>query len=168
MQRPRPRGVSPRCSCPGFAPAGVRPIARRIPTLFIGYRTEKSRSNYSCGSSRVGAVCPPPPPPECFSWFYSCAVARVSPSIWAKILRPLAPHADAGEPSTPIKKRGSKAPFSHAFRFITLAPFGLQSPSIFAISSFRSYRLPHSSLSQTSRSRHPLQGLPPKNFPLIL
>lgn len=49
VQRPRPRGVSPRCSCPRFAPVGVRPIARRIPTLFIGYRTEKYLQEYTKG-----------------------------------------------------------------------------------------------------------------------
>ena len=138
VQRPRPRGVSPRCSCPGFAPVGVRPIARRVPSLFIGYRTENSRSNYTSGGLRVGAVCPPPAPPECFSWFYSCAVARVFPSNWAKILRPWAPPADAGLLAIQIKKKGSKSPFSYAFRLITCATFGLQSPSSSAMSSVRS------------------------------
>lgn len=86
----------------------------------------------------MGAVCPLRASPECFSWFYLCAVARVSSPNWAFFLRPRAPPADAGEPSTPIKKRGSQAPLSHAFRLITFAAFGLQSPSSSAISSVRS------------------------------
>ena len=70
--RPTRKAVSPRCSCPRFARLSVCSNARQLKTFFIGYRFVLHCSldlNYTCGSLRVGAVCPPRAPPECFSWF---------------------------------------------------------------------------------------------------
>ena len=68
--RPSRKAVSPRCSSPRFARLSVCSNARQLKTFFIGYRFVLHCNldlNYTCGSLRVGAVCPPPPPPECFS-----------------------------------------------------------------------------------------------------
>ena len=70
--RPARKAVSPRCSGPRFARLAACSNARQLKTFFIGWRIVLHCSlvqDYTSGSLRVGAVCPPPPPPECFSWF---------------------------------------------------------------------------------------------------
>lgn len=70
--RPARKAVSPRCGCPRFARLSVCSNARQLKTFFIGSRFVLHCSldlNYTCGSLRAGAVCPPRAPPECFSWF---------------------------------------------------------------------------------------------------
>ena len=70
--RPARKAVSPRCSCPRFARLAACSNARQLKTFFVGYRFVLHCGldlNYTCGSFRAGAVCPPRSPPECFSWF---------------------------------------------------------------------------------------------------
>ena len=70
--RPARKAVSPRCSCPRFARLSVCSNARQLKTFFIGYRFVLHCSvdqDYTIGSLRAGALCPPRAPPECFSWF---------------------------------------------------------------------------------------------------